>query len=379
MQYRAFGKTGFEASALGFGAMRLPSVEKDGKKVVDEAASIALIRRSIDAGVNYVDTAYPYHDGLSEVVVGKALEDGYREKVKLATKMPCWLIESYGDFDRYLGEQLSRLQVERVDYYLLHALWRDRWDRMRELKALEWAGKAMADGRIGALGFSFHGDIALFREVLDAFDWPLCQIQYNFMNEDIQAGTEGLRLAASRGIAVVVMEPLLGGLLANPPPKIKALWEAAGWNPVDAALQWLWDKAEVSTVLSGMSSMSQLEGNLASAEASRVGRLGPADAALYARVKDAYASAQPIPCTKCAYCMPCPSGVDIPRNFELYNQGKAFEDMGLSRSLYNWHFPQAAWAKNCTACKACEEKCPQRIPISEWMPKVHEALVFPAS
>lgn len=376
MQYRKFGRLDWNVSALGFGAMRLPTMNDGEKTIVDDAESIKMIRYAIDQGVNYVDTAYPYHEGHSEVVVGKALQDGYRAKVKLATKMPCWLIQTPADFDRYLDEQLTRLQTDHVEFYLLHAIWKDRWAHMQKMKVFDWAEKAIADGRIGHLCFSYHGDAGLFKEVIDAYDWTMCQIQYNFMNEDIQAGTKGLEYAAAKGIAVVIMEPLLGGLLANPPAHVQQLWDAAGKNPVDMALQWLWNKPEVATVLSGMSNMAQVQQNLASAKTSGVRTLAAQDLALIARVKHAYDDAHAIPCTKCEYCMPCPQGVNIPRNFELYNQGVAFNDLNLSKSLYNWHFPQSEWAKACIACQICEEKCPQQIPISTWMPKIHETLVF---
>lgn len=376
MQYRRFGSTGWEVSALGFGAMRLPTRREGEALAVDQDASVELIRAGIDGGINYVDTAYPYHDGFSEPVVGKALKDGYRDKVRLATKMPCWLVKEKGDFDRYLDEQLAKLGTSRIDYYLLHALWKDRWEQMESLGALSWAERAKSDGRIGSLCFSFHDGPELFRRVVDAYDWEMCQIQYNYMNENVQAGTAGLEYAASKGIAVVVMEPLLGGLLARPPEGIARLWSAAHAQPADLALRWIWDKAGVSTILSGMSDMAQLKANLASANAAAVGGLSQTERELVSRVRKAYEEAQAVPCTKCQYCLPCPSGVNIPRNFELYNQGVAFGDMGLSKSLYNYHFPEAERAKACVACGICETKCPQGIKISGLMPKIDQELRF---
>jgi predicted aldo/keto reductase-like oxidoreductase len=376
MQYRKFGKLDFEVSALGFGAMRLPII-KDGENTkIDEPETINMIRYAIDHGVNYVDTAYPYHDGHSEVVVGRALKDGYREKVKLATKMPCWLIEKPEDFDKYLDEQLEKLQTDYLDFYLLHALWTDRWAKMQEMKVFTWAEKAISDGRIGHLGFSFHDSFPLFKEVIDSYDWVMCQIQYNFMNEDVQAGTKGLEYAAEKGISVVIMEPLLGGLLAKPPTEVQEIWNEAKKNPVDMALQWLWNKSEISTVLSGMTTMEQVQQNIESAKVSGIDTLTQDDLALLVRVHDKYKKFNAIPCTKCGYCMPCPNGVDIPRNFELYNEGMIYNELELCRNLYNWHLRQSEWASACIACKVCEEKCPQQIPISEWMPKVHETLVF---
>jgi predicted aldo/keto reductase-like oxidoreductase len=373
MQYRKYGKLDFEVSALGFGAMRLPVIE-DSDGAIDELQAIEMIRHAIDSGVNYVDTAYPYHKNKGETLVGRALQDGYRERVKLATKMPCWLVKTPDDFDRFLDEQLVKLQTDHIDFYLLHAIWRERWDRMQEMNALDWAEKALADGRIGHLGFSFHGTLPLFKEVIDAYDWTMCQIQYNLLNEDVQAGTEGLEYAAEKGIAVVIMEPLMGGALVSPPPDVQSVWDAARANPVDVALRWLWNKPEVATVLSGMSTMEQVVQNLESADSSGVGTLTQEEANLVARVQEAYKGLESIPCTKCAYCMPCPNGVNIPRNFELYNQAVAYNTESLSKALYNYHMPKGERADACIACGECEEKCPQQIEISEWMERVHEKL-----
>ncbi|MFP4016159.1 MAG: aldo/keto reductase [Halanaerobiales bacterium] len=373
MKYRDFGKTDFKPSALGFGAMRLPSNPMDDYDNPDEEKGIEMIRYAIDQGVNYVDTAYPYHAEKSEVIVGKALKEGYREKVRVATKMPCWLVESFEDFDRLLNIQLERLQVDHIDYYLLHAIWQERWDKMKELNVFDWAEKAKADGRIGELGFSFHDDYELFAEVIDSYNkWGICLIQYNFLDENVQAGTRGLKYAADKGIPVVIMEPLLGGTLANPPAHIQKIWDQAGKNPADVALRWLWNKPEVSLVLSGMRSMEDLNANLQSADRSGVGKLTEEEAELVKRVQDEYKKLNSVPCTKCRYCMPCPQGVDIPRNFELYNEGQI--NIHLSRPLYNFHMKDSEKAANCTSCKLCEDKCPQQIKISELMPKIDKEL-----
>ena len=375
MQYRPFGRLGWEVSALGFGCMRLPTTT-DKEADIDEPLATEMIRHAIGKGVNYVDTAYPYHGENSEAVVGRALGDGYRERVRLATKMPCWLVETPADFDKYLNEQLRKLQTDHIDFYLLHALWRDRWAKMQKLDALKWAEGAITDGRIGHLGFSFHGTLPLFKEIIDAYDWTMCQIQYNFMNEGIQAGTEGLEYAASRGVAVVIMEPLLGGQIANPPADVQSLWEQAGAGPVDVALRWLWNKPEVSVVLSGMSTKDQVEQNLASADRSGEGTLTKDEVQLVDRVRAAYEGYASVPCTKCGYCMPCPNGVDIPRNLELYNEAVMYGNPNLSRALYSWHMPEELRAGACIACRECEELCPQQIEISEWMPKVHDHLLM---
>lgn len=376
MKLRKFGKLDWQVSALGFGAMRLPTVGDDHSKV-DEPEAIKMIRYAIDHGVNYVDTAYPYHGGNGEVVVGKALKDGYREKVRLATKLPTWLINSREDMDRIFNEQLKKLQTDHVDFYLLHSLNGETWEKMVELNVFEWAEKTMGEGRIKYLGFSFHDDYEVFKRIVDGYDkWTFCQIQYNYENEDIQAGTRGLKYAASKGLAVVIMEPLLGGALANPPPAVKQIWDEAGKHPVETALQWLWSKPEVSVVLSGMSTMEQVKQNVEFASRSGIGILKDEDLKLIARVHRTYKELCPIPCTKCGYCMPCPNGVDIPRNIELYNNGVAYNSMGASKWAYNNNLPAENRASACVGCRTCEEKCPQKIKISEWMQKIDKELKY---
>ena len=376
MQYRRFGQLDWKVSALGFGAMRLPILEDDHKKI-DEPEAIRMMRYAIDHGVNYIDTAYPYHGGNSEIVVGKMLQDGYREQVKLATKLPCWEVKGSEDFDRLLNEQLVKLQVDAIDFYLLHSLGKDSWKKMSDLDILNWAEGALADGRIRYLGFSFHDEVGVFEEIVDAYDrWTFCQIQHNYMDIENQAGTRGLQYAASKGLAVVIMEPLLGGKLVNPPEPIQALWNAASTqrSAADWALQWLWNQPEVSTVLSGMSAMEHVEQNVASAGISDVGTLTAADLAIVDQVREKYNELCPIPCTRCNYCMPCPNGVDIPRNFAVYNQGMMYDAAANSREEYNRWMEEEKRASACIQCRECEEKCPQHILISEWMPIVHEVL-----
>ena len=375
MQYRPFGRLDFEVSALGFGCMRLPVVGGD-LSAVDEPVAIEMLRHAIDHGVNYVDTAYPYHGGHSERVLGEALKDGYRERVKLATKLPTWAVREAADFDRLLTEQLERLQVEHVDFYLLHNLSATAWPRVRDLGVLDWLERIKSDGRAANVGFSYHDDFDLFREILDAYDgWAMCQIQYNYMNEDIQAGTKGLEYAAAKGVAVAVMEPLLGGCLVNPPAPVQQVWAESETTrtPAEWALQWLWHKPEVSVVLSGMSTMVQVEENLASADRSAAGSLTTEELDLVCRVRDAYEAVSVVPCTRCGYCMPCPEGVDIPRNLQLYNDALVFggNQAILNRNLYNG-MPESTRASACAACRTCEGECPQEIEICELMPKVQE-------
>jgi len=376
MQYRPFGGTGFMVSALSFGAMRLPQRSPDAADI-DEPEAVRMIRTAVDAGVNYVDTAYSYHGGRSEVVVGMALRDGYRKRVKLATKLPSWLVKNAGDFDTFLREQLDRLGTDRIDYYLLHSLNASHWPRLRDIGVLERAERAVRDGRIGALGFSFHDEFPLFQAIVEAYPWTMCQIQYNFMDVCYQAGRDGLAYAASRGQGVAVMEPLRGGQLAQRlPPAVEAVWRRSGVraSSVDRALQWLWDQPDVGTVLSGMSSLEQVRQNLASAERSRPQSLSDVERALYLEAKAAYDGLKPIPCTQCKYCLPCPNGVDVPRNLQLYNEATVYRHLAGTQRTYRLFFPPEQRADKCRRCGECETRCPQQIPIMDWLSKVEPLL-----
>lgn len=375
MQYRNFGPLDWKPSALGFGCMRLPTLDGQRSSAnIDEAEAIRMIRHAIDNGVNYLDTAYPYHEGRSELLVGKALHAGYRERVKVATKLPVWLVKSPDDFDRYLDEQLEKLQTSHVDFYLLHALNKTVWqDVVLEHRLLDRAELALADGRIGHLGFSFHGDYAAFYDIVTGSDlWSMCQIQYSYMDTENQAGTRGLQLAAHKGLAVVVMEPLLGGRLADPPPDIRIFMDEfpIKRTPAEWALQWLWSQPEVSLVLSGMSTMDQVEQNLEYAEDSRVGSFSPEETELITRVRKKYMSRAVVPCTRCGYCLPCPNGVDIPGNLELFNYSQTYNDVVSAQIRYKVLFTDAQRAGSCTSCGSCEPLCPQKLEIPQWMAKV---------
>jgi len=373
MKYRKFGRLDWEVAVLGFGAMRLPTIGNDPSHV-DEPQAIEMIRYAIDQGVNYLDTAYPYHEKHSEIVVGKALLNGYREKVKLATKLPSWLVESPDDFDRFLDEQLEKLQTDHIDFYLLHALNSTRWPKLRDWEVLNWAESALTDGRIHYLGFSFHDDFAVFKDIVNATDrWTFCQIQYNFMDIEYQAGIKGLQYAADKGLAVVVMEPLRGGQLTTKIPKsVAELWESADIRrtPADWALQWIWNHSEVSVTLSGMSTMQHVIENLDSADRSGAGILTDEELILIDKVREEYRRLAPVPCTNCKYCMPCPNGVEITTIFEYYNESITYDNPRASRSLYG-SLSEDEQADNCVECFECEEKCPQGIPISEYLKKAH--------
>jgi predicted aldo/keto reductase-like oxidoreductase len=378
MQYRKFGKLDWPVSALGFGCARFPVIAEDYSRV-DEAEAIRMLHHAIDHGVNYLDTAYNYHGGNSERTVGVALRGAYRDQVKLATKLPCWLVETLEDCDRLFNEQLDRLQMETVDLYLLHGLngHPNGWPKMRDLGVIQWAEGLVAEGRVGHLGFSFHDRTSVFREIVNAYDgWAMCQVQYNYMDVDTQAGIQGVQYAASKGLAVVVMEPLLGGQLANLPPAVGQVWKEAGIErtPVDGALQWLWDQPEVSVVLSGMSAIEQVEQNLASASASGTHALTDVEREAVVGMREAFQSKRGIPCTQCRYCMPCTKGVDIPFNFYLYNFGLMYDRANYPRMFYHDALSEEARASACVQCRECEKRCTQQILISELMPQVHAVL-----
>jgi len=381
MQYRTFGKLDWKPSALGFGAMRLPILDGDSGKI-DEPLATRMIRTAIDAGVNYVDTAWPYHKQQSEPFVGRCLQDGYRDKVKLATKLPSWLIKEEADFDNHLNTQLERLQTDTINFYLLHGLNKTAWQNLRDLGVLAWAEKAIASGRIGHLGFSFHDELSVFKEIVDAYDWTFCQIMYNYMDIEFQAGREGLQYAANKGMAVVVMEPLRGGSLTRPAPApVADLWNTASIerSQADWALQWVWNNPNVSLLLSGMTEMQHVEENLVSASKSSVGSLTPDELDLVNRVSKAYRSLSPIPCTDCKYCMPCPSGVAIPRIFSLYNAVQMYGDDANAKRSYNLFMSPENRADQCVECGQCEDACPQQIEIIEWLKTCHSFLTESAS
>ena len=272
MQYRKMPKNGDQLSILGFGCMRLPV--KDGH--IDEGRAIEQIRFAIDQGVNYVDTAWPYHAGESETVLGKALRGGYRDKVKVATKLPSWMIKSRADMDRYLAAQLEKLGTDHIDYYLVHSLDGTSWDNLARLGVREFLDQARMDGRITNPGFSFHGMAGDFNRIVDAYPWVFCQIQYNYLDEHHQAGTEGLQYAAAKGLGVIVMEPLRGGNLASVvPPGAEAIWNEAETRrtPAEWALRWIWNRPEVTVILSGMNEEAHIRENLSIANTARANAL----------------------------------------------------------------------------------------------------------
>jgi uncharacterized protein len=365
MKYRTLGKNHDKVSVLGFGCMRLP-VLNDVYADINEEEAMKQIRYSIDNGVNYIDTAYPYHAGNSEAFVGKALQDGYREKVFLATKLPSWMIKTREDMDKYLNIQLERLQTDHIDFYLLHALNKGSWDNYVKLDVFDFIEKALASKKIRNIGFSFHDEFPVFKEILNSYNWDFCQIQMNYYDEEYQAGLEGLKLAGKKGIDVIVMEPLRGGRLAAEGPKeIQKLWDKANGShtPAGWALRYLWNYPEVKVILSGMNNFDHIKDNISEANNAEVNMLSEQEINLIKEVKDLYKARIQVDCTNCKYCMPCPYGVHIPGNFAIYNNAHVFDDKKHYKREYYNMLKSEELADACQKCGQCESVCPQNISI----------------
>jgi len=376
MQYREMGNTGEKVSALGFGCMRFQTIG-EGKENIDEDLSIKQLRHAIDKGVNYVDTAYPYHGGNSELLVAKALTDGYREKVYLADKLPSWLIKSREDMDKYLDEQLEKLETDYIDFFLLHALSKDRWDNYLKHNVFDFIEKAKESGKIKHIGFSFHDELSVFKEIVDAYNWDFCQIQYNFMDEDYQAGLEGLNYAADKGLGVVVMEPLKGGSLTrNLPEDIEKIWNSADIkrSPAEWALRFVWNNPKVSLLLSGMNQFDHIDENIRVAEDALPNSLTDKELGIIEEVRKVYDNRIKVDCTSCKYCLPCPEGVMIPNVFSLYNNASIYNTWESQKRGYANLESQGKAADNCIECGLCEESCPQHIPIREKLKEARVAL-----
>lgn len=376
MEKIAFTDLGFEVSRLGFGAMRMPTVQVNNEAAIDEEKAIAMIRHAIDQGVNYIDTAYAYHGGASEPLVAKALKDGYREKVVLATKLPCWLVETREDMDRFLDEQLQKLETDYIDFYLLHALSKTGFEKMQSLGYDDFLDKALAAGKIKYPSFSFHDDYDAFHTILHAYPWKMAQVQMNFLDDENQATLKGIREAADMGIGVVIMEPLRGGALANPPQVVKDLYSkfpvkrsAAEW-----AFRYLYDMPQVMTILSGMSSMEQVTDNLEIFKHSTVNCMDETEHALLKQVKEAYLSRMKTRCTGCAYCQPCPMGVVIPRIFTGYDNAVMLDTEKDFHNGYDNFVEKKIDASQCISCGKCEGDCPQHLPIIDLLKEIHQEM-----
>lgn len=375
MQYRILGKTGIKLSILGFGCMRFPVLNNDEGRI-NEPETDKILIEAIKNGVNYFDTAYTYHNGTSEDFVGRFLKKGYCEKVYLATKLPCWEVEKRSDMDRFLDEQLTRLKTDHIDFYLLHALTKRRWQNLIKNDVFDFIDRIIKDCRVSNIGFSFHDDFLVFKEIADSYNWDFCQIQYNFMDEEYQAGAEGLRYAANKGMGVIIMEPLRGGyLINNLPERIRNIWNSSGESksPVDMALQWVWNHPEVSMVLSGMSNLKQVNENCRTAEKIKPGTMSNRELEIIRKVRDEYLNRQIIPCTGCNYCIPCPEGVDIPGIFSFYNEGKMYDNFSIARVRHSILVKEEEKADKCVECGECLEHCPQQIAIPDELKKCRDS------
>jgi predicted aldo/keto reductase-like oxidoreductase len=366
MIFRKFGNTGINLSQLGFGAMRFPLNDVYDPTMINEPLATKMLHYGIDNGINYVDTAYPYHREMSEIFLGKALKGSYRQKIYLATKMPVWRVQSKNDPQKYFDEQLKRLQSDYIDMYLLHSMGKNTWKTVMDHDILKSLDKFLKAGRIRFAGFSYHDELPLFREIVDAYPWTFCLIQLNYVDDHYQAGLEGLEYAHEKGLAVVIMEPLRGGKLANNvPDEVLSIIRQSRWpqTPAQFALRWILNRPEVSCVLSGMSSLNQVEENIAFASHEYVDTLTPNELRLYAQAKEFYLGRTKVNCTQCGYCMPCPQKIPISFILELYNDACMYDAVGDSQRMYKIFVRPENRADQCTECGECEEKCPQSIPI----------------
>ncbi len=365
MQYRTFGKLGIKGSAFGLGCMRFNG-EPSGDSIINEEKAISLIRRAIDGGVTYLDTAYVYLNKTSETVLGKALRDGYRERVTIATKMPSGAVHDRASMEALLNEELRKLQTDHIDFYLMHGIDRKDWDYFKSIGAPQFFDDMKREGKIRYKCCSFHGSYDEFEYILNDYDWDMVQIQYNFMDINNQAGTKGLELAGEKGIPVVIMEGLLGGRLAKAPDNVQALYDAfpVKRTPVEWAFRWLCNHPQVATVLSGCNEMEQIEENLRIFDTVAPGIMSDEELKLMENVREAYLSRTKIGCTGCRYCMPCPNNVEIPRIFSMWNNAALYGSnpgvQGLRRLAEEGKSPES-----CVGCGACEAACPQHLPIIE--------------
>lgn len=374
MQYRK-DKAGNDLSVLGFGCMRFT---KKGNAIdLDKAESE--IMAAYRAGVNYYDTAYIYSG--SETLLGTILKrNGIREKVNIATKLPQYMVSSLKGVEKTFREELTRLQTDYIDYYLMHMLTDiAQWIRLKEMGILDWIEEKKKAGEIRYIGFSYHGNSENFLKILEDYDWDFCQIQYNYLDENTQAGVTGLKAAAGKGIPVIIMEPLRGGKLVNMlPQEAKKLMREneRGWSPAAWAFRWLYNQPEVTVVLSGMNSLEMVEENLETADSARVGDFQELDLALIAKVRELIRKREKVGCTGCRYCMPCPKGVDIPGIFRCYNamytDGKKDARFQFAQTVGLTRKP--AFATQCVGCGKCESHCPQSIPIREKLKEADRAL-----
>lgn len=368
MKYVEYGKTGMKVSRFGLGCMRFPSDEKE---------AIEMVRYAIDNGVNYLDTAYIYKN--SEIITGKALKDGYRDKTYLATKSPIWNITKHEDFEKYLDEELERLGTDHIDVYLLHNMNHGNWEKVKKYDGLTFLDKMLQKGKILHKAFSIHNTLEAFKEIANAYDWEMAQIQLNILDEKQQVGVEGLKYAADKGLAGVIMEPLRGGYILNTVPQEAQdlINEYPEKRPlVEWCFRWLYNMPEVSVILSGTSSLEQLKNNLKIFEHAAPNVMSQEDLNLIKKVREAYEAKNSIGCTGCRYCMPCSRGVRIPEIFKLYNSQQLMKSHVVDKVVYQSSLvPAGSGADQCVSCGICARHCPQALKIPELLKKVHAELM----
>jgi predicted aldo/keto reductase-like oxidoreductase len=366
MQYRRFGRLDWQVSALGFGLAHLP--------LKDEEASVKMLRYAVDRGVNFVDTGWPFavksNEHLSRIL-GEALKNGYRERIKIAATIPSIKIKAPPDFDRALNDLLKWLKADSIDFLIFGGLNRDTWPGLQRTGALRRAEQAIAAKKIGDTGFFFHDQYQFLRDIIEAYDnWSLVQFQYSYMDIDHHPGFSGLKYAADNGLGVIVSKPLLGGRLTKEPPQsVAKIWADATPKRPPAAwgLRWVWNHPEVSTVVSDMSTLEQVKANTTLADSAVADSFTVPEELVISRVRDAYRALKPIPCTACRGCMPCPQGIDIPRIFEIYNDAVMYDDIDTARSIYRL---ERHSIDNCNECGACTNACGREIPIPDWLKRV---------
>lgn len=376
MQYRYITRDNIKVSQLGFGCMRFPIVNND-SAVIDEAKATEMLDYAIENGVNYIDTAYNYHQGKSETFVGKYLKNGLRDKVYLATKLPAWLVETYEDFEKLLDEQLEKLETDYIDFYLLHSLYEKPWKKIVNLNVFKFLNEAKKKGKVKYIGFSFHDEFPLFKEIIDSFEWDFCQIQLNYMDRNYQAGLTGLAYAKEKDISVIIMEPIKGGKLASTSEDILNIWNKnnAKRTPAEWALRWLYDLNEISIVLSGMSTLEHVKENLNTAHEGLPNSLTKEELKLIDEVTKVYNEKFKIGCTACEYCLPCPSNVSIPNIFELYNNIYVYGTKEQSLNSYKSYKELEKDASKCVECGNCESSCPQHLNIIELLKEADKAMI----
>ena len=371
MEMRKLDKLGIETSLLGFGCMRFPTTA-EGK--IDQPEAERMLDRAIAEGVNYIDTAYPYHDGESELVVGRVLKKYDRKSFYLATKLPVWLVKTQEDVDKYLNEQLNKLQTDYIDFYLMHALDIKKWRQMVEIGCVKRLEELQKEGKIKYLGFSFHDEYSSFEEIINYRDWDFCQIQLNYMDTNEQAGLKGYELTEKKNVPLIIMEPIKGGTLANFADDIKAKFNTLDKDASIAsyALRWVGSLPNVKVILSGMSTMQQVEDNLKTFNNFK--ELNDEERKTIDEVVDLINSRVQIGCTGCRYCMPCPFGVNIPGTFQTWNTYHMYQNYNAAKWGWEVEIGKEHQPTNCTKCGKCEKACPQHLNIREELQKAQSDL-----